>query len=325
MVYSEVIIVGGGPAGSTCAWELNRKQIQTLILDKALFPRHKLCAGWITPKTLKDLKIRNGEYPYSLITFNRIIFYFNGKRFTLKTNQHSIRRYEFDNWLIQRTNVPVKQHRVKLIKKKKDGYYHIDNKYYCKFIVGAGGTHCPVYRTFFIKSYPRPKQSLINTIEEELRYDYVDTNCYLWFFEDNLSGYSWYVPKGNGYLNVGIGGKALEIKKQGKTIADYWHGFTKKLERFSLVENYTFHPQGHNYYLRDPDIKGQHDNAFIIGDAAGLATIDMGEGIGPSIESAKLVAESIVTGKAYSPKTITKFSVFRMLFPWLGRLSFSWP
>ncbi|MBA4369470.1 MAG: NAD(P)/FAD-dependent oxidoreductase, partial [Desulfobacterium sp.] len=45
----DVIIVGGGPAGSTCASELVKAGKKTLVIDKDKFPRDKMCAGWISP------------------------------------------------------------------------------------------------------------------------------------------------------------------------------------------------------------------------------------------------------------------------------------
>ncbi len=37
----DVLIVGGGPAGSSCAWKLALGGLDTIILDKSHFPRHK--------------------------------------------------------------------------------------------------------------------------------------------------------------------------------------------------------------------------------------------------------------------------------------------
>ena len=53
----DAIIVGGGPAGSTCAWQLVRMGFTPLILDRARFPRVKPCAGWITPPVFSILEI----------------------------------------------------------------------------------------------------------------------------------------------------------------------------------------------------------------------------------------------------------------------------
>ena len=59
----DVIIVGGGPAGSSCAWRLRRHGVECLILDRAEFPRLKLCAGWVTPQVLADIELDPREYP----------------------------------------------------------------------------------------------------------------------------------------------------------------------------------------------------------------------------------------------------------------------
>ncbi len=65
MIHSQVIIVGGGPAGSTCAWMLQRHGIDCIILDKQPFPRTKLCAGWTTPRVIRDLQMDVERYPHS--------------------------------------------------------------------------------------------------------------------------------------------------------------------------------------------------------------------------------------------------------------------
>ncbi|HEX2200963.1 MAG TPA: NAD(P)-binding protein, partial [Gammaproteobacteria bacterium] len=49
MLEAETIIVGGGPAGSSCAWILRQYALECIILDKEMFPRMKLFGGWITP------------------------------------------------------------------------------------------------------------------------------------------------------------------------------------------------------------------------------------------------------------------------------------
>jgi flavin-dependent dehydrogenase len=53
----------------------------------------------------------------------------------------------------------------------------------------------------------------------------------------------------------------------------------------------------------------RRDNAFITGDAAGLATRDLGEGIGPAIRSGMRAAEAILEGKPYRIDDITGLSV----------------
>jgi len=51
----EVAIIGTGPAGATLAYELLQGGLKPLILDKAVFPRIKVCAGGLTIKAFKFL------------------------------------------------------------------------------------------------------------------------------------------------------------------------------------------------------------------------------------------------------------------------------
>ena len=61
----DVLIVGGGPGGSTCAWSLRGTGLATIVLDKSNFPRNKTCGGWITPGVLEKLEIDPAEYAVS--------------------------------------------------------------------------------------------------------------------------------------------------------------------------------------------------------------------------------------------------------------------
>ena len=58
----DVLIVGGGPAGSTLAWSLRDAGLDIAILDKAEFPRQKVCAGWVTPAVMQELSIDLDDY-----------------------------------------------------------------------------------------------------------------------------------------------------------------------------------------------------------------------------------------------------------------------
>ncbi len=193
----------------------------------------------------------------------------------------------------------MEQHQVKHIRQTADGY-EIDGKYACQYLVGAGGTYCPVYRTLFRETVPRPKENMIVAFEEEFEYGYTDPRCHLWFMENGLPGYAWYVPKANGFLNVGIGAKAEKLKKTGDTIQTRWDALTTKLDDLGLVRGHTWSPVSHTYYLRPQPLSATRiDNAFLVGDAACLSTRDMGEGIGPALLSGQRAAQAIITGGEY--------------------------
>src|SRR5512137_891648 len=107
----DVLVVGGGPAGSTCAGRLRQGGLDVLLLDREAFPREKPCAGWITPQVLAALAIDREEYGRG-----RVLQDISGFRTGLiygtetvtrygKTVSYGIRRCEFDQYLLQRSGV----------------------------------------------------------------------------------------------------------------------------------------------------------------------------------------------------------------------------
>jgi len=304
----DALIIGGGPAGSTCAWKLRQAGIDVLVLDRTSFPRTKLCAGWITPEVVDELEFDIDAYPYSFMSFDKLHFHFKHFNFSKKTTQHSIRRVEFDDFLLKRSGATVHEHIVRKIEKQ-DDLFVVDDMYRCKYLIGAGGTRCPVYRELFHDLNQRAKLLQIATLEREFPYDWKNEECHLWFFRDGLPGYAWYVPKANGHINVGLGGKADKIKSGDSRLKDYWNNFKNMLESVGLVHDVDYGPTGYSYYLRGSVDVVRNGNAFIVGDAVGLASIDMGEGIGPAVHSAILAAEAIVENSEYSLRKIARFSV----------------
>lgn len=307
MHIADAIIVGGGPAGSTCAWKLRKAGLDVVVLDRAGFPRTKLCAGWVTPSALADLELDPCDYPHSFMTFDALLLHW--KIFTVKftSPQHSIRRYEFDDFLLRRSGATVRTHKVRKIRRD-NGDFVVDDKYRSKFLVGAGGTSCPVYRTLFRQHCPRRRSLQAATYELEFAYNWQDPACHLWFFNDGLPGYAWYVPKANGHINIGLGGMAGQLNKQGGNLHDYWRKFMMRLKKRGLVDCDGLRPSGYSYFLRGGVETACDRNAYLVGDAVGLATRDMCEGIGPAIESALLAARSIVTGSDYSLAGIAQLS-----------------
>lgn len=308
MQHADVIVVGGGPAGSTCAWKLCQSGMDVLVLDRSDFPRTKLCAGWITPQVVDDLELGLSDYPHSFLSFDRLELNWRRLRFRKKTVQHSIRRYEFDDYLLRRSGAPVRTHKVKRI--ESDGRrLIIDGQFSCNYLVGAGGTACPVYRQFFHDRSPRARDLQIATYEHEFAYDWQDDECKLWFSEDGLPGYAWYVPKAKGYVNVGLGGKADTMKSKSLRLQDYWDRFVQNLEERGLVTGAAYDPSGYSYYLRGSVETVRLGNVFIVGDSVGLASKDLGEGIGPAVRSAILAATAIAENADYSLQDVEDYSV----------------
>jgi geranylgeranyl reductase family protein len=302
----DVIIVGGGPAGSAAAERLKQGGADVLVLDKEDFPRHKLCAGWITPEVITDLGMDVAAYPHGFLSFRRLHFYLKRLHLPVPCLQHSIRRFEFDAWLLRRSGAEVVKHTVKEI--RADGaHYEIDGAYRCRYLIGAAGTSCPVHRALF-RDPPRDRALQTVTLELEFPFAWRDPDCRLWFFESGLPGYSWYVPKERGWLNVGIGAMAQRLKQRGEDIRQHWKAFAAKLEK-RLGLPLPRAPTGYSYYVRGPNTAARAGNAFLAGDAAGLATRDLCEGIGPAIRSGRRAAESILHGAPYDIEDVTGASL----------------
>lgn len=306
----DVLIVGGGPGGSTCAHALRRAGLDVLIVDAQAFPRTKLCAGWITPSVVRRLGMTAETYPYGMVTFRAMPLEFHGptsvRRFTLRSTQHSIRRYEFDHWLLERSRARFTRHAVRDIQRR-NGTYVVDGRFEARFLVGAGGTHCPVRRLLFADA-PRPRDTQVAALEDEFFYPERDEICRLWFREHGLAGYAWYVPKGQGWLNVGLGAFSAHLGRDRRSLREHWSLLVADLAERGLVRGHAFAPGGHTYYVRAPLQEVQRDTCYLVGDSAGLATRDLGEGIGPAIESGLLAADAILSGRPYKVRRMTKYS-----------------
>lgn len=259
------------------------------------------------PDVLEDLELDPGVYPHNLMAFDNYHLHFKYFNLCLKSLQFAIQRLEFDAWLLKRSGVPVINHRVTHIRED-SGYYVIDDQYRCRYLVGAGGTNCPVYRTFFKSVNPRARELQAVTLVEEFPYDCTDESLHLWFSINLLPGYAWYVPKSKGIVNVGIGTLTPRLQRQNDSIKQEWQRLIEKVASLSLVNDHQYNPRGYVYYLRSNVEVGRIGNAFVVGDAAGLATRDMAEGIGPAVKSALLAAESITGGKKYDLSLIKKYS-----------------
>ena len=164
----DALIVGGGPAGSTCASILVRCGMDTLLLDRANFPRVKLCAGWFSEPIWDILGISPKEYTCGLWEWNKVHINFRGRKYTIKSHGYFVRRYEFDNFLLKRSNVQtIEGHSVRQIERDSEGYWVIDNQFRARYLIGAGGSHCPVARSLF----PNPENLQCGTQEREFKGD----------------------------------------------------------------------------------------------------------------------------------------------------------
>ena len=278
-----------------------------IVLDKEQFPRPKLCAGWITPDVVRDLRLDISAYPHGFLSFRRMHWHMRGLGFPIPCVQHSIRRVEFDSWLLERSGAEVIHHGVRDI--RRDGeWYVLDDAFRCRYLIGAAGTACPVRRILFDHAMSRSRALQTVTLELEFPYQWRNPDCHLWFFQQGLPGYSWYVPKASGWLNVGVGAMATRLKQRGENIRQHWSHVVSTLRRHFRID-IPAEPAGYSYYVRGSVDSARLGNAFIAGDAAGLATRDLCEGIGPAIRSGQRAADCILNGTPYRLQEVTGSSL----------------
>ena len=168
-----------------------------------------------------------------------------------------------------------------------------------EYLVGAGGTHCPVAR---LLAPERPRRA-VGVQELELQTDAAavartrignDGEPELILFDD-VGGYGWNVPKSD-WLNVGCG--TLDANR----VRDMWsvtHDHLRATGHLPTeAEPQLAHLKGHSYFLFDPVHLGgaQRDNVLLVGDSLGLAHPITAEGILPATVSGRCAAEAILAG-----------------------------
>ncbi|MBI5761648.1 MAG: NAD(P)/FAD-dependent oxidoreductase [Planctomycetales bacterium] len=299
MQHVDVLIVGGGPAGSTCAWRLREAGASVLLLDKRQFPRDKTCAGWITPPVVDLLRLDLEEYRQQRVLQPITRFrtgLIDGPEIDTdygRVVSHGIRRCEFDHYLLQRANVPCQLGEgIEDLKRVGDGWI-INDRWHTSMLVGAGGHFCPVSR---LLRHDAPRRVSVVTAQEvefeipsqQAEQVRIEGDRPELFFCDDLQGYGWCFRKGP-VLNIGLGRATPD------DLTDHVRGFCEFLrrrEKVTLDLPARFH--GHAYALYEgPPSELVDDRVLLIGDSAGLAYPQSGEGIRPAVESAWMAARVI--------------------------------
>ena len=297
MVRCDALVIGGGPAGSTCARHLRLAGWNVAVVDRARFPRDKVCAGWLTPGVFRLLDLDPAEYRATGPTLEDITAFRTSvmgrpsiQTVYASTVSYSVRRCEFDEFLLHRSGAEVYDEMPVHTVRRHGTVWNVDDRFEAPVLIGAGGNFCPVAKVL------RPASGAATPVvakETEFRCDGIsgsELSAPALFFCRDLNGYGWVVPKG-AYLNVGIG------RRESQGFLAHVNAFIAFLEHEGIARGVaTARWRGHAYLA-----SGVGSNAvtgpgvMLVGDAAGLAYPESGEGIKPAIESGRLAAETLIS------------------------------
>jgi len=294
----DVAIVGGGPAGSACAWKLRQSGLDVVVIDKAVFPRDKLCAGWITPQVLDDLDIDPNEYrqgrTFQAITGFRVGVIGNDDTVDASYGRavsFGIRRCEFDHYLLCRSRARLRLGTAIASIRRDGSRWVIDEAISAPMLVGAGGHFCPVARMLDGSPDRAPR---VAAQEVELPIDRkgcaVGGEAPELYFCPDFKGYGWCFRKGD-YVNVGFG------RVDWRALPEATNRFVKFLKTTGRIaaDPSAWRWRGHAYLLAGfRQRRAVGDAVVLAGDACGLAYPQSGEGIRPAIESGLIAASTIV-------------------------------
>jgi flavin-dependent dehydrogenase len=307
----DAVVVGGGPAGSTFAWAVERAGLDVVVMDRSPFPRDKPCAGWLTPQAVAAVALDRADYarscvlqqvtgvrasrmggPETLSKFDEVVSY-------------GVRRCEFDAYLLRRSGAEVRVTAVERPRRVPGGF--VIDDVLTRLLVGAGGHFCPVAHALGAQTgepvvvAQELEQPLAGAARELSPVDGETPELY---FCPDLAGYGWLFRKG-GYLNVGFG------RRDTSGFPAHLREFYRFLAARGRIDADT--PSrwpGHAYLLYEDSRRPVvDDGVLLVGDAAGLAYAQSGEGIGPAIDSALLAAEVVLAARGdYSRESLESYA-----------------
>lgn len=292
----DVIIVGAGPAGASCAWNLKRRNTaaRVLLIDKAVFPRNKTCGGGISPEVSNYLDFDFNEAISGRV--DEFVMEAYGKQTTTRSGEVlMVRREVFDDFLLNKareqgvetlTGCEVKHvetsssvARVKTVK----------GDYSARVVVIAEGGRGKLAKKLGIA----PNNKVFAGIEYEHYLEKGEGPLHI-SFDYHDYGYAWNFPKADG-LSLGVGGLMKGKQKDGKGLPEKLKGY---VQQFGVNAIDKKHQSGHPIQLYSGRKKLVHGNLMLIGEIAGCVDPLTAEGIRPAIKSGYLAAQVLADALA---------------------------
>lgn len=320
-----VLIVGAGPAGSTLSLFLCRKNIPHLIIDKAIFPRDKVCGDALSGKVMDVLRKLDENMLQEIYSSENIFTGSYGVKFAapngnaidipFKKNLESLpqapgfisKRMHFDNFLFQKIdrsiatvmeNCTVKEmNRADggiACKLEKDGQ---ELSVLAKLVVGAEGDRSVVARKFSdIRKEDKHYCAGLRAYYKGVKGFHEKNFIELHFLKELLPGYLWIFPLPNGEANVGVGMLSAEVSKRKinlkKLMLEAIQRNKNIADRFKGAE-LTDKIRGWGLPLGSKQRKISGEHFILTGDAASLIDPFTGEGIGNAMVTGMLAANQV--------------------------------
>lgn len=295
-----VVIVGSGPAGSSCAFGLASAGVRCLLIDRAVFPREKVCGGALSPRgadLLANIGMVSREEldSLTLASHRKISFWDCGRRLARHDSSGEpvriVRRSSFDNFLLEKavsagadvlTGIRVLSSDNEARSVSVEG----GKTFPWSSLVCADGANGPLRRAFGRRGRGRgiglevhlPAEMLPELPHElQIRFGLLPY------------GYGWVFPdREEVCFGAGVTGSRASSRdvREALNLLLGTLGIDPSLHRLkgALIPSMAFHPT-----------MGEGE-VYLAGDAAGLVDQVSGEGISHAIESGTLVAEAIVRG-----------------------------
>ncbi len=301
----DIIVVGGGPAGSTTAIGCASAGMNVLLLEKGHPNRNKPCGGvlpLVAPETIEDIVGDSIPDDVRIYPTELGLYYVppsgrkNGGR-VKNYSIHNIERASFDQWLrdLARDAGADVKHNFQCVGVQKKDKFKIkiesgDGTTYASsdYLVGADGVRSTV-RSYLFPQKDTPRM-IVGQEHWKANGDFED--CFYGFFKEEISvAYAYLIPKADSII-IGLG--AEPHKKT--NIAQLLRKFKKWLEiEFSFSPKQLMMKEAWSipfgYF-----IPGE-GNALLVGDAAGLCNPLSGEGIRLAVESAEAAVSAIQTAE----------------------------
>ncbi len=301
----DCIIIGGGLVGLVAAIQLSKNNVKVLLIEKKIYPFHRVCGEYISNETLPFLK-NIGLDVYQLGAANISKFQLtspSGKMIstTLEMGGFGISRYTLDNALYKlalQTNVEVLTNTTVDFVEYFDDFFEVkilDGQVFTsKYVLGAYGKRSKLdvqlKRSFFVKESP------YLAVKYHIKTDFAKDTIALHNFDDGYCGIS-AIESGIHCLCYLTTRKQL---RKYKTI--------DAMEKAVLWKNpYLKKIFTESTFLFDKPLvineisfskKSIVENHIVMmGDAAGLITPLCGNGMSMAIHSAKLLTDNILGNK----------------------------